>query len=428
MRHRDFAVFWSAALLSNIGTWMQMITVPFALDHLTDSTAVVGVGAFFGFFPIVLATPIAGSLADRYSRRTVLFCSQSVMMVCAFAMFALWASGAATPVNLIVCVTVSAFFNGITQPSWQSFITQLVPREELLNAVRLNSLQFTCARAIGPGIGGLILATLGPSAAFFGNGLSYVIVLGALFVIPARPVGDATPTRMMAHFWEGVRYMRARRVLRVSVITIGCFALFGQSIIQLAEPFTRRVLHVGPGAYGFLIAGYGTGAILGSFTTVYAHAARRSTMTMIGIALFLSAQIAFALSPSYAVAMATIVVLGLSQVIWQVTVQTAVQANVDETHRGRALALYVSAFWAGAPIGALIGGVVGGIVGLRATFLGFGLLLAAFLAVANFRFERFRLFDQTYERTEELVLAEHTRAAAHTSPAAPALPASGSAR
>ncbi len=397
-----------------------MITVPFALDHLTHSTAVVGVGAFFGFFPIVLATPIAGSLADRYSRRSVLLCSQSVMMLCAFVMFGLWASGAASPVNIIVCVAVVGFFNGITQPSWQSFITQLVPREELLSAVRLNSLQFTAARALGPGIGGLVLATLGPSAAFLGNGLSFVVVLGALTVIPARPVGDVAPTRILQHFSEGIRYMRERSVLRVTVISIGMFALFGQSIIQLAEPFARRVLHVGPGAYGFLVAGYGTGAILGSIITVYAHTARRSTMTMAGIVLFLSAQIAFSLSPDYAVALGTIVVLGLAQVIWQVTLQTAVQANVDETHRGRALALYVSAFWAGAPIGSVIGGVLGSVVGLRATFLGAAFLLATFLAVANVRYDRFRVLDQTYERTEEIHrhdIAAASRAHDHASPA-----------
>jgi MFS family permease len=401
-RHRDFAMFWTAALFSNTGTWMQTLTVPFVVDQLTHSTALVGLSAFLMFFPFVLVAPIAGSLADRHSRRNVLLWSQTVMMVAAFGLWALWATGVATPANLLACVVVSALANGINAPAWSAFVTQLVPREDMMNAVRLNIMQVTGARAVGPAVGGLVLATLGPGAAFFANGVSFVLVLVTLFAIPDRPVGDiATTTRVLAHFREGVRYVRRRRVLAAATLTFLMLGLFGQSVVQLVEPFTRRVLHVGAGQYGLLVGAYGIGAILGSFIAVFGSRWRRSRMTICGIGLFVCAQIVFGLAPGYAVALGATMTLGTAFIVCHMSIQTAVQVNVDETHRGRVLSIYFSAFFAGGPIGALIGGVTGQLVGLRATFVAAALALLAYTIYASARYERFRLFDQSIEPSHQ---------------------------
>ena len=163
---REFSVFFGAGLLSNTGTWMQTVTVPYVVDQLTHSTALVGVSAFAAFFPATIVGPLAGSLADRYDRRTVLIWAQVVMMAMATALWATWASGVATTPIILGLVVISGLGAGITTAAWQAFVPQLVPRPVLLSAVRVNSMQFTAARAFGPALAGLVLATLGPSAAF----------------------------------------------------------------------------------------------------------------------------------------------------------------------------------------------------------------------------------------------------------------------
>ncbi len=384
---------------------MQTVTVPFVLDQMTHSNAVVGLGAFFTFFPIVVAAPLAGTLADRYSRRGILLWSQAVMMVAAFGLFVLWVSGAATPVNLLVCVTVSGTANGITIAAWQSFVTQLVPREEMLNAVRLNSMQFTASRAFGPALAGLVLASAGPGAAFFANGVSFVVVLVALGLIPPREIGARTRSRMVTEFLEGIRYVRERRLFSTAVLITFVFSFFGQPIIQLVEPFSRHVLDVGAGKYGVLVAVLGAGSILGSLTTVYGARLLRSRLIAVGFVGFIAAELALALAPSYAFALVAAMLLGAATPIWQVSIFTAVQDNVDEVYRGRVVSLSLIAFFAAGPIGAVAAGVISESIGLRSTFVLAATALAVFAIGANARLDRFRLFDQTVAVTRAPKLA-----------------------
>ncbi|MFI5054242.1 MAG: MFS transporter, partial [Acidimicrobiia bacterium] len=397
MRHRDFKLFWSAALLSNTGTWMQTITVPFVLDQLTHSTVWVGVGAFCTFFPATIVGPLAGSLADRYSRRSVLLWAQTLMMVGAFTLWGIWVSGVATPQLIVACVTVCAIGAGITVASWQAFVPQLVPPEAMLSAVRLNSMQFTGARAFGPALAGLVLAQFGPGTAFLANGLSFLLVIGALFLIPARPVADGgVGGSVLRHFREGMRYVGDRPVLVLAVLGALLSSLLGVSVIQLAEPFARQVLHVNAGKYGLLVGAYGAGAILGSIVTVArGDRFRRSRLTLVGFGLFVAGEIAFGLAPGYAVALCGLFVIGLAQVLAMVSSQTAVQVNVDERYRGRALSIYVMCFFAGTPIGALIGGIAAEVIGLRATVIGAAVLLALSVGVLFVKFRGFQVLDES---------------------------------
>lgn len=397
LRHRDFALFFSAALLSNTGTWMQTITVPYVLDQLTHSTVWVGLGAFCTFFPATVVGPIAGPLADRYSRRTVLLCSQVVLMFSALALWAVWVSGEATPGLIVGCVTVGAIGAGITIAAWQAFVPQLVPPEAMISAVRLNAMQFTGARAFGPALAALVLAQFGPGTAFLANALSFLLVIGALLLIAARPVtGRAVVGTVLSQFRDGMRYVRKRAVLIVAILGALLSSLLGVSMIQLAEPFTRQVLHEGPGKYGLLVAGYGVGAITGSIITVArGDAFRRSTLTVLGFAIFITAEITFGLAPAYALALLGLFGIGLAQVFTMVSCQTAIQVNVEEHYRGRVLSLFVMCFFAGTPIGALVGGIMAEVVGLRATIVGSAILLAGGVTLVLVRYPGFRVLDES---------------------------------
>ena len=297
--YKEFSLFFGAGLLSNTGTWMQTVTVPYVIDQLTHSTALVGVSAFAAFFPATLVGPLAGSLADRYDRRTVLIWAQVVMMTMAAALWATWATGVADTPIILGCVVISGLGAGITTAAWQSFVPQLVPRPVLLSAVRLNSMQFTGARAFGPALAGLVLATLGPSAAFGFNALSFLAVIGALLMIVKRPpINTGKGVKVLAHFREGIRYARQRPSLYVSVLMVILIALFGVAIVQLIEPISRHVFHVGAGEYGLMSAAYGLGAVIGGvFTVAYGDTFRRSRLAFIGLTVMAAGDLLLGVAP-----------------------------------------------------------------------------------------------------------------------------------
>lgn len=398
-RSREFTTFWIAGLISNTGTWMQTVTVPFVIDQLTHSTALVGVSVFCAFFPATIVGPLAGSLADRYDRRALLIWAQALAMAMATALWVLWATGSATTPLILACVVVSGFGAGITTSAWQAFVPQLVPRPALLSAVRVNSMQFTGARAFGPALAGLVLATLGPSYAFAFNALSFLVVIGALLTLRPRPFTDrGDHGGVMRHFREGLRYVRARAVLVVAVLMVMLVALFGVAMVQLVEPYSRHVLDVGPGIYGLLTGGYGVGAILGSFGMVWlGDRFRRSSVATVGLLAMAVGDLVLGLAPVWVVGFVALFVMGAAQVFCMVACNTAIQLNVDEGYRGRASSLFTMSFFAAAPIGALIGGVLGEWAGLRVTMVGSAIALAVLTTGSLGRFRGLRPLDETPE-------------------------------
>jgi MFS family permease len=393
-RSREFTMFWTAGLISNTGTWMQTVTVPYVIDQLTHSTALVGVSAFCTFFPSTIVSPLGGSLADRHDRRAVLIWAQALMMVMAAALWALWSTGTATTVLVLVCVVIGALGAGLTMAAWQSFVPQLVPRNALLSAVRINSMSFTGARAFGPALAGIVLATLGPSWAFGLNAVSFLVVIGALLTIRARPFAPEEHGGVIQHFREGIAYARARPTLVAAIAVVTMIAFLGVAIAQLTEPIARHVFDVGPGVYGALTAAYGTGAVLGSaFTVAFGDTFRRSRVCAVGVALMVVGIVLLGVSPGWQLALGALFFMGAAQVLGMVSANTAMQLNVDERFRGRASALFTMCFFAAAPVGALIGGVVGEWIGLRVMVLAAAVLLAASLMWALVRYRGLRPLD-----------------------------------
>ena len=396
-RHRDFRLFWVGAVLSNTGTWMQLVTVPYVLDQITGSTAWVGFAAFCAFFPTVIVAPWAGSLADRYSRRSLLIWAQSVSMLSAFALWALWISGEATPGGIVVLVLIGALGNGFTISAWQAFVPQLVPPEDMLSAVRLNSMNFTGARAFGPALAGLVLATMGAGAAFLANGISFAIVIGALLLIAPRPVGgNDGNTKVFEHFREGLRYLRARRVMVLATLAAAACSVFGIAIIQLAEPIARNIFDAGAGRYGLMVSAYGVGAVIGSlFAVTKGDAIRRSTLTVVGLVIFAGGIVVLGVVPVFGAAIGLFAVLGIAQVLCNVSCQTAVQVNVEEGFRARVMSIYVLGFFAGTPIGALLAGVLAQLVGLREMIMVFGAVFALCIVALGLLYRWYKPLDES---------------------------------
>lgn len=399
LRYRDFALFWGAAMVSNSGTWMQTIAVPFVLYRMTHSTTWLGLGAFMAFFPALLVGPLAGSLADRYSRKRILLATQTGMMATAFVLWGVWIAGIATPSLIVVILCFSGVASGINIAAWQAFVPQLVPREDLLHAVRLNSMQFVAARAFGPALAGLVLQELGAGTAFLFNAISFVLVLFALLAIRPRPVPtDQHAGRVLAHFKEALAYVSSRKALLLPVLTIALLSFFGSAVVQLTPALARDEFDVGRGQYGLLVAAFGVGAIGGSLlVAVWADRYRRSLVALGGIGLFAIGQLVLGVAPDYSVGLAAMVTMGMAYLLVATALNTSIQARVDEVHRGRTVSIYLMGLLAGVPLGALLQGKLAEVVGLRETVLSAAVGLVVAAALLAMRFDRFRPLDEAFE-------------------------------
>jgi MFS family permease len=401
-RSRDYSIFWVAAVISNTGNWMQTITVPFVIFQLTHSTTWVGFTAFMAFGPALLMGPIAGSLADRLPRKYVVLVTQSGMMLAAFALYALWVTDTATPGLIVGVLALAGFSSGLGFASWQSFIPQLVPHEDLLSAIRLNSSQFTAARAFGPALAGFVFKEFGASTAFLANALSFVIVIVALVAVRPRAIEmPAKHPRVLEHFRTGVKYVRERRALALPVITIFVLSFFGSSIVQLSAPLARVVFDVGKTEYGFLVGAFGGGALVGTIISLLVgDRVLRSSMAMTGLALFAGSEILLGGAPGYLVGVIGLFGMGVAYTLVAVALNTSIQARVAESHRGRVLSMYLMGLLAGVPLGALTAGALAGALGLRATIIAGGSALLAFTVFGTIAFERMTPLDEALETLE----------------------------
>src|SRR3954470_3570187 len=353
LKHRDFALFWSSALVSSVGTWVQNTTVPFVVYDLTGSKALIGVTAFLNMFPTVLVGPWAGSLADRYPRRKLLIITQVAQAAVAAALWIVWLLGGDSVPALLILVTLAAAANGLNIPAWQAYVTELVPREDLLNAITLNSAQFNAARAIGPAIAGVVLATLGPAWGFFLNAVSFGAVIIALLLMRTVDVRRDRPEgNVRQQFVEGWRYVRASREILLCMALVVIVAGLGMPVAQLMPVYAADVFNVGKQGYGLLASALGIGGIIATpIIGGWGSVVRRSRLIVGALLVYGTVLIAFAQAPGLGVAVVSIGIAGACFLAVISTLNTTVQLLVDERLRGRIMAIYVMAFTAAYPIG-----------------------------------------------------------------------------
>lgn len=382
-RYRDFRRFWTGALLSNTGSWLQAVTIPFVVYRLTDSAAWVGVAGFLQFAPAVVVGPIGGSVADRFHRRNVLLVTQSLAAGVALALWGTWVAGVRSLAVVLALVALGGLVAGVNIPSWQAFVSELVPREVLLNAVALNSAQFNAARAFGPALGGLVLGTLGVGWAFLLNAGSFLAVLAALATVHVprlpRPAGPRGTLR--DEFRATARSVRRRPGIVACFVIVAALGALGSPVFQLLVVFAEEVFVVGDVRYGLLGAALGVGAIVTApFVAGPGAGLRRSRLITAAVLAYGAALVAFALAPGYLFGLVALVVLGGGYLAIASTLNTTIQLQVDEAVRGKVLAVYVMLLTAALPLGALAQGLLVQAIGPRVAV---ALAGAAFLAIVG---------------------------------------------
>jgi MFS family permease len=371
-KHRDFALFWSSALVSSTGTWVQNTTVPFVVYDLTGSKSLIGITAFLNMFPTVLVGPLAGSLADRFPRRKVLMVTQISQALVAAVLWMVWLTGGGSVPALMILVTLAAATSGMNIPAQQAYVTELVPRRDLLNAITLNSAQFNAARAIGPAIAGVTLATLGAAWGFFLNSASFLAVIAALLFIRTADVHRERPIgNVRQQFVEGWRFVRARREILLCMAVVVLVASLGMPVAQLMPVFASDVLDVGKQGYGLLASALGIGGIIATpIIGGWGDVVRRSRLVVFGLLLYGVVLLGFANAVNLPMAVVCIGIAGACFLAIISSLNTTVQLLVDERLRGRIMAIYVMSFTAAYPIGSLLQGAVADQVGAPATTSG----------------------------------------------------------
>ena len=412
-RYRNFRLMWTASLLSSSGSWLQMVAVPYVVYSITGSGAWLGFAGFLGYAPMVLTGPYAGSVADRFDRRKVLIVGGVIQALFTFGLWSVWVAGDRHIGVFLALLALSAFAGGFTVAAWQSFVTELVPREHLLNAVTLNSAQFNAARAFGPALGGVVLATLGVSWCFFINALSFLIMVLGLAIIRVAPlVRTARPgkPRPIAEMRDAIRYVRTVPGIVTCLIVVFSLGLLGGPLFNLLVVFADDVYKVGNGAYGLLAGCLGAGAIIvAPLVAGRGGRASRSRVLTVAMVAYGSALVALGAAPIALLGGAALLVAGAGYLGITASLNTTVQLQVIEEMRGRTMAFYLMVLTAAVPIGALIQGSLVDIIGVQWTVAGAGSLFLMVFVLLRFVLNRLSTMDavdRAFGVEDELHIAE----------------------
>lgn len=362
LRIRRFRALWISSLISNLGSFLQSVAAAWLMLQLTGSAAWVGWMAAAGMLPLLFLALAAGALADLTDRTRIVLISQIVMCLTSAAMAVLVFTGSITPPRLLALGLISGIASAFNLPAWQSLVPDLVPRDMVASAVAINSAGFSTARAVGPALGGVLVAASGPAAGFALNAVSYLFVIVTIALLgPKLEPPEREVTGMQNAIALGIRYARYTPVFRRILGLAACFALTS-AVVQSTLPVLTQELGAGVEVYGLLLGAMGVGAVaawLGR-ERVVARLGGQSVPTT--IALFGAAGIVLGLARSPGIAAAALMVAGACWVWTLATLNATTQLLAPAWIRGRALSLYVLAFQGVYPIGSILAGTVADLI------------------------------------------------------------------
>jgi MFS family permease len=369
LRHRNFKLFFGGQIISLVGTWMQTVAQAWLIYRLTGSSVLLGVLGFVGQIPIFLLSPLAGLAADRWPRRRVVIATQTASMLLAFILAALTMTGHIRVWEIIVLATMLGIVNAFDVPARQSFLIEMVGREDLLNAIALNSSMFNGARVAGPAIAAAVVAMVGEGWCFLLNGVSYLAVIAGLFLMRIEKVyavhDGAAPLDKLR---EGLRFVRHTKPIRTLLTLAATVSFMGLSYTVLMPIFADRILHGGVNAYGWLMGAVGVGAMFGALALALRQQLRglgnvvAYSATGLGVSLVL-----FSASHWYGLSLAILVVSGFTMMMQFTATNTLIQAMVPDQLRGRVMSIYSMMFLGMTPLGSLLAGALADRIGAPVT-------------------------------------------------------------
>ncbi len=348
---------WFGACTSSIGTWMQIVAQGWLIYRLSHSAFLLALDQFLGGIPIFLFSLIGGVVADRVERRKVLLGSQWVQMFSATLLTVLVATGLVHVWHILCLSFISGFAQAFGGPAYQALIPTLVEKEDMPNAIALNSIQFNVAVMVGPALAGQALAKLGEKWCFGLNALSFLAPILSLSLITTRFLPVKTSESMFTSLKEGIKFTRKQSSMEALIVLAFCMTALAMPMRTYIPVFVKDIFRRGPETYGNLLSLMGLGSILGSLAIATAGNMRRKGLVALGALFSLGAGIsAFALSKSLPFSGVVLVLVGASMMAVFATVSSLVQLITTNEMRGRVMSVYNFAFRGGMPMGNLLSG------------------------------------------------------------------------
>jgi MFS family permease len=378
LRHRNFQLFFSGQLISLTGTWMQTVAQSWLVYKLTGSGLLLGSVGFASQIPVFLVAPIGGITADRMNRQRVVIATQVASMILAFILAALTLTHRITVAEIFVLAALLGVVNAFDIPGRQSFLVDMVGREDLMNAIALNSSMFNAARVIGPAVAGVLVARLGEGWCFFVNGVSYIAVILGLLLMKVSSPPRAIGSSPLEHIKEGFRFVNDAAPIRALLLLLGVVSATGMPYVVLMPIFADKILHsggqelasligshdLGAVRLGILMGAAGVGALLGALTLAARSGVKGLSRWVatccagFGVSLML-----FSFSKSFWLSVILLLPVGYFVMLQMASSNTLIQVMVPDELRGRVMSVYSMMFMGLAPLGSLMGGALADRVG-----------------------------------------------------------------
>ena len=378
--YRNYRLFFGGQILSLIGSWISMTATSWLVYRLTGSSLMLGVVGFAGQIPGFIMGPVAGAYLDRWDRHKVLVTTQAISMVQSFVLAGLTLSGLITVEAIIVLNAVQGIVNAFDMPARQTFlVTMIEDKDDLANAIAMNSSMFNAARLVGPSVAGIVIAASGEGLCFLIDGVSYLAVIVALLAMKGlkQPV-RRLDVKVTAQFLEGWRYVFGFRPIRSLILLLAFICLVGVPFAVLMPVFATDVLGGGPSTLGTLMTAVGCGALGGALWL----ASRKSVLglgriILLSTCVFSAGLVMFSFSRALPVSVAALAIAGCGMMVTMAASNTVIQTIVDEEKRGRVMSFYTMSFLGTAPFGSLLAGSLSTRLGAPHTVLLSGMLCFA---------------------------------------------------
>jgi MFS family permease len=368
LRHRNFQLFFSGQLISLIGTWMQSVAQSWLVYRLTGSALLLGSVGFASQIPVFLFAPLGGLTADRVNRRHIVISTQVAAMLLAFVLAALTLLHKVHVWHVFVLASLLGVVNAFDIPGRQSFLVDMVGKEDLMNAIALNSSMFNGARVIGPAIAGILVAKIGEGWCFFANAVSYIAVIIGLLMMRVQSRQRASMASPFEHMMEGFRFVNRTAPIRALLLLLGLVSLVGMPYVVLMPIFADQILHGGARGLGILMGATGVGALLGALTLAFREGVKGLGRWVAWCcAGFGASLVVFAISHTFWVSVVLLLPVGYFMMLQMSSSNTLIQVMVPDALRGRVMAVYSMMFMGMAPIGALLGGALADRLGAQTT-------------------------------------------------------------
>ncbi len=371
---RNYRLYYAGQGISVIGTWITRVATSWLVYRLTGSALMLGVTGFIGQLPVFLFAPFAGVLVDRANKHRLLVITQTLSMLQSFALAVLTLTGVITVLQIILLSALQGFINAFDVPGRQAFLSEMIERkEDLGNAIALNSSMVNVARLLGPSIAGVIIAAAGEGICFTIDGFSYLAVIASLLLMHLRPAPPLPPRKQFYHeFMEGFRYSFGFVTIRAILVLLALSSMMGMSYQVLMPIFASKVLGGGPHTLGFLMSAAGLGALSGAFFLASRESVRGlGRWIVIASSAFGLGLMGFSFSSSLFLSLALLLLVGFGMMVHMASSNTILQTISEERMRGRVMSFYSMAFMGMTPFGNLLAGTLADLIGAQwTTFLG----------------------------------------------------------